>query len=168
MKLNLLLDNPAGILNGYVNVDPFAKGQDERVCAEVTNLDSVVSDGEAEEILAYDILHYFPMIMVDGMIANWLKKLSIKGGKLAISATDLYEVSRQFWIGDINADKANCLLYGMQNKVLDSGGVWDCKKCCINIFQLEQTILSYQNFKILKKTVDPKTFEGLIVCQRKQ
>ena len=88
MRINLLLNNKENIRQGYLNIDPFADEKDDRVKGDCINLDKYVCDGEAEEIVAYNILEYYPSESISQIMPNWLKKLSHKG-IVVIACTDI-------------------------------------------------------------------------------
>lgn len=155
MKINLLLDNKQDILNGFLNIDPFAE-KDDRVKGDVSNLDFICDNGEAEIIIANNILEYFHFDKVDGILNHWLSKLKV-GGTLVITIYDIDELSRLFYLNRINMDEFNNLVFGKQKKG------WDCKKCALNLFNLT-LVLENKGYKILKSSIDG--FEGVVICQR--
>jgi hypothetical protein len=90
LKLNLSIGKPKNIRHGYTNVDPFAKQEDDSYKAELHQLDSVVDDGEAVEMIALDVIEYYPYNDLDILFQHWWKKLK-KGAKLTV---DFYEIRR--------------------------------------------------------------------------
>ncbi len=113
MKLNLLWSGHA--LNGYINVDPFGFGEEGKVVADVKNLDDVVDDAEATEIIAEDIIDFLPLGDVERVIEHWIKKLR-HGGKIIVGGTDMFEVCKAFSNYTIDLAMANYLLHGAQEK----------------------------------------------------
>jgi len=113
MKLNLLWGTAPR--NGYINVDPFGFGDEEKVLGELHNLDDVVDDNEAEEIIAEDVIDYLPRDKVIDTIKHWISKLC-HGGTLIIGGVDVYEVARSFANYEIGLDDVNYLLHGRQEE----------------------------------------------------
>ena len=132
MKLNLLLNNPTGVLHTHFNIDPFANGKDLRVLGNVTDITTedkqeLCSDGEAEEINAHEIIEYFSPGQVDYILNIWCKKLKF-GGILNISTVDFEEVARGIIFGHLsNAQQINELLHGPQKDQ------WDLKKTTFSV-----------------------------------
>lgn len=144
MKLNLLLDNPGDVRSGYVNVDPFAPDNDpQRVKADVSDLSAVVDAGEATEVVALDILDYFPGPAADAILGNWLSRLA-HGGKLTLSVVDLREVCRAVLSGSATPEDANELLLGRQEKP------WQYKKSAYTLAQLVE-VLTNLGYRVLAK-----------------
>lgn len=121
MKINLLIDNPHGILSDAVNVDPFADGKDSRVAHDLTNLDGICFDGEASEIVCNGLLSYFSQNIIPSILDNWLRKLQY-GGRLIIVDFDIEELSQKMLLGDIPLSAFNNMIFGEQKKP------WDFKK----------------------------------------
>lgn len=121
MKINLLIDNPHGILSDAVNVDPLANGTDARICHDLTNLDNVAYDGEASEVICNGLLSYFGQNIIPSILDNWLRKLKY-GGTLVLVDFDVEELSQKMLLGDIPLSEFNDCIYGKQAKP------WDFKK----------------------------------------
>lgn len=156
MKINLLLDNKDGVLNGYLNIDPLSENCPSRIAGDVSNLDFICDNGEVEEILAYNIIEYFHFSLVDGIFNNWLSKLKV-GGKLFVSIIDINELSRIYYLNKINLDKFNNIIFGEQKKN------WDTKKCGLTVYNLTE-VLENKGYKILKSEING--YEGLVACER--
>lgn len=157
MKVNLLLDNPAGVRNGYINIDPFAPDNDrDRVKGDVSTISHSIDDGEASEILAYDILDFFAANMADEILAHWLSKLA-HGGTLTVAVIDLLEVARGVTSHIVSIEQAQDLLHGLQEKK------WDLKKSSYTLQQLVSTISS-RGYKVLSKRVE--NYRAIVTCQR--
>lgn len=105
MKINLVFDLKNS-LSGYNNIDVGISGP---------TLDEVCEDAECTEIVADDVVNYFPAEYVSIILDNWIKKLR-HGGQLIVGGTDLNEVSRQFFNKNINLSETNILLYGEQRE----------------------------------------------------
>lgn len=158
MKLNLLLDNGADLRSGFINVDPIAPENDEqgRLKSDVSNLDDVCCDNEADEIVALDILDYYPGGAADKILSNWLRKLK-HGGKLTFSVVDYREVARAVLANSISPDDVNELLYGKQEKK------WQFKKGAFTLQQLVE-VLSNMDYKVLSKRV--QNYRAVITVER--
>ena len=155
MKINLLR-NSNNVLNGYVNIDPYAKPDSGKVHGEVMNLNDFVDDGEAEEIIADDIIDYADSTILPSVIANWVGKLA-HGGKLVIGGVDLEDVVYGIIQGKLQLDRANALLHG------NSQFAWDTKKTTLTLESLKD-IISRHGLKILKaRTAD---YRMTIVAER--
>lgn len=150
MRVNLLIDNHKGILNGYLNIDPFATGQDERKVGEVVTLDHLIDDGEAEQLIARHILEYFPLSAQRNILHNWLKKVK-KGGEFIYEQTDFESVCIAFYMGKVNATEAQELLYGKQDKS------WNIKKSGLSLLPFVQ-FLEGSGFKIIHKRLAELNF----------
>jgi hypothetical protein len=158
MKLNLLIDNPADVRNGYINVDPYAPVQDEhgRVAADLSDLTHSVDNGEAAEIIAYEILDYYPAKLGDALLDNWLRKLA-HGGTLTISTVDHSEVARAIGHGRLSLAETNELLHGKQERD------WDTRKASYTLDDLV-VVLNNKGYKILTKRV--RSLRAYITAQR--
>ena len=115
MRANLLWDNKDGMIKGYANIDPFCDGNDGRNLGHINNLDASFDASELEELIAKDILCYFPFRERSSIIKNWASKLQV-GGTLVISGTDNEELYRSVLFGKISLDEAHNLLFGTQDK----------------------------------------------------
>lgn len=157
-KVNLLIDNPAGVLSGYDNIDPFTPDDDKfgRIKGDISNLNHEVDDGEVEEILAYGILNYYGGAHVDAILSNWVSKLA-HGGMLTVSCVDLRSVCREYLSGSLPIEDANQILYGTHSEP------WDFRKSVFSIDIVEQ-VLRNKGLKILSKRLH-KTLM-YITCER--
>lgn len=113
-KANLLVNNNT-VLNGYVNIDPYAVEGDGKIQGDVTDLSHCIDDDELDELVADSVLEYFGAAMVPQVLSNWVRKIK-KGGKIVISTPDIYEIARGIVRRDISEDDANILLFGTQDK----------------------------------------------------
>jgi GTPase SAR1 family protein len=117
MKVNILLDNPEGVLNGYTNIDPFVpeKSGDSRINHNILNLDGVLEDAEGVEIRAINILTYLNANDINIAIENWVRKLRHKG-QLVLADVDVNEVAKFIVAQKIDLKLANIMLHGEQQK----------------------------------------------------
>lgn len=144
MKLNLLLNNPAGVRSGYLNLDPFADGKDVRVQCDITDISSQVEENEAVEIIAIDVLNKYPAIQVPGVLEHWLSRLAHKG-KFVLSVPDLIEVGRAIRNDLITIEEANAILYGYQEHQADVNR---------SVFTMKQVVDCVSpGYKILSKRI---------------
>lgn len=161
MKVNLLLNNPAGLRNGYTNIDAFASKDDSRILGNITNFtdevgNEIVCDGEAEEIVANEILEYFSYGEIEYTLNIWIKKLSLEG-ILTISAIDFEEVARAITFGNLhNAVQLNELLHGKPEDKLVKRAI-----LCVSILR---ELLEKRGLHILK--VLNENFRCIIVAQK--
>lgn len=159
MKLNLLLNNPDDVRSGYVNVDPFAPDVEDpagRLKGDVADLSHCCCDGEATEIVAYDILNYYSGESADVLIQNWLSCLA-HGGKLTLSVVDLQEVSRGLLAGTLSLEDANHLLHGEQR------ADWEFRRCSLTMGRVVE-MLENTGYKILHKRVT--NHRAYVTCER--
>lgn len=128
MKVNLLINEKNLAKAGYLNIDPYAKKQDEPLIVEgnPTVLENLVEDGEAEEIIAINIIDYVSHPKVNMILKQFFGKLSHKG-ILRIGFTDILATARRYYIGQIEESKIAEMLYG---KCVDS---WDTKKAALTL-----------------------------------
>lgn len=157
-KVNLLLDNPGDVRNGYLNFDPQTPGQcsDGRIRAAVDDLSHTIDANELEELVAHDILDYFGVSEADRVLDHWLSRLA-HGGTLSLSVVDLREVSRAVLANALDIADVNELLFGQQERA------WQFKKC---VFTLPVLVgmLRKKGYKILlQKCADCR---AVVTCQR--
>lgn len=155
MKVNLLLNAPGDVRSGYANIDPFHEG-DNLVKGDVANLNWLCDDGECEEVVAHDLLDYYPRCGIEEIVTGWAKKLK-RGGKLAISCVDLREVARGLLTGQLTSEQARTLLCGPQRQV------WEFKKCPLT-GQEVRDILKGIGLEVLTERYDGYRF--VLVCGR--
>ncbi len=114
MKLFLTLANNE-VLNSYINVDPIAAQQNpNKVAADPSDLSSLIDNGEAEEILAPDVLDYYILADKIKVLEHWLGKLGHEG-TITIGGLDIHEAGRLMYLRELNVQQTNELLYGVQN-----------------------------------------------------
>ncbi len=143
MKLNLLFDNPAGLRNGYINLDPLG-GDTYR--GDIQNLDSVADDGECNDILAINVLDYFNPEASQRLLQHWTKKLS-HSGTLTIAIVDIYRLAKAVISRNVNLQEANLILHGKQEKG------WQIRRATLSMGHLTDYLHSC-GLKILSKRFD--------------
>jgi hypothetical protein len=155
VKLNLLLDE-AKPLSGYVNVSPLIDGNPEIVKSDVTNLDAVCDDAEADEILiSTEVLPYFPSKDAGNIMQHWCRKLR-RGGTITMYGQDLYLACKAILTRQYSTAEANKILYGGEKG-------WNIKKTAFSILDVEQ-LFSQVEFKIIRKSIHGINFT--ITAQR--
>ncbi|HEX5186263.1 MAG TPA: hypothetical protein VFV86_05175 [Nitrososphaeraceae archaeon] len=150
MRVNLLLDDDRHILSGFLNLDPFATGKDERVVSDINNFDKYVDDAEAEVLIARHILCWFPTNQVAPILHYWFKKIKL-GGVLIIEECDFENIAFHITDGSLGLGDAQKLLWGPQDKQ------WNMKKSGLSVLSLAE-YLENSNFKILKKRNEQYNF----------
>ena len=109
MKVNIICGGHA--LTGYINIDPLAKNEPNKVAADFGNLDSLIHDSEATEILATEVLHYIPFHNLPTVLENWVKKLRING-KISVGGYDVTDACKSYVNKACTLEDLNNLLYG--------------------------------------------------------
>jgi hypothetical protein len=154
MKLNLLLNNTKGVLNSYVNIDPFTPDEPEsgdiRVKGDITPLDWIADNGECEEIISRHTLCYFPVAVVGPTIASWLKKIK-KNGSIIIQEVDASLVAEALVWNKIGFNRARDLWFG------DQYAKWEVKKSALTI-QSVVDFLEGSGFRVMKKRIHNYNF----------
>lgn len=148
VKLNLILD-ANNFLTGYRNVYQFesvVNVSNELVAGDVADLNNIVDDAEADEILAHDVLDYIPSPALETTVANWISKLR-HGGTISVSGVDIILVSKALVQQRITLTDANFLLYGEQNEP------WEYRKATLTMNTIV-SIFQENGLKLLSKTYD--------------
>ena len=109
MKINLILDGHP--ISGYTNIDPYGYNDKNKVAGDIYNLDELVEDSEALEIIAADVLSFVHLSDVPKIINHWCSKLRRKG-KIIISGSDINIISQLCHQQAISLESINQLLYG--------------------------------------------------------
>jgi hypothetical protein len=157
-RLNLLLDNPAGVRPGYLNLDPLAPDDDPagRVKCDPGNLDPVVDAGEAAELVAHDLLDRVPLAQANTLLDHWLSKLA-HGGTITVSCVDLLEVAKSLQNRLITVEEASTLLHGEQGKN------WQFRQANYTLAQIADTLRG-KGLKVQQKRINE--FRAIVVAQR--
>lgn len=95
---------------GYTNIDRF-QCDEHQTAGDVSNLDWVVDNGEATEIIAYDVIDHFFNQYVPGVVEHWISKLA-PNGTLTIVSTDLYQLVNKIYNRQVSLRDANALIFG--------------------------------------------------------
>ena len=110
MKINLL-HGEGQKMAGFQNISSLSVENEEIIWCDVRNLDVVVDDGEAEVLIARNVINYMPQEHLISTLNHWISKLR-RGGRIVVGAIDLYEIARQIHIRDIELSESNTFLYG--------------------------------------------------------
>ena len=109
MKVNIICGGHA--LTGYTNIDPLGENDPNKIATDFGNLDNILHDSEATEILAEDVIKYIPYKNIPGVLHNWIRKLRING-KIIIGGYDIDEIVKSYLNKTCSLDEINTLLYG--------------------------------------------------------
>lgn len=120
------------------------------------NLNDICEDSECVELIADDILGYFPGKQVNSVLHLWIKKIRI-GGHLVITGIDLVEVMRGIQGRSINLTEANILLYGNQETA------YEFRASCLTGLELAKIIKNI-GFKIVKNSIE--NFRYIVKVER--
>jgi len=158
MKINMSFNNRV-LLEGYENIDPFALPNDKfgRINCHPDNLNLVVNDGQADEIIANLVLNYISHTKLYSTLKMWSNKLA-HNGTLEIFYIDLIEVSRLVTTGQITENNAIELIYGSQKEE------WDFFKSSISIYELK---MFFENAGLVVEHVGKKEHLSKIKVRRK-
>jgi len=159
MKINMCFDNKNLILQDYKNIDPFALPNDKfgRISCHPDNLNLIVNDGQAEEIIANMVLNYISHKKLYSVLKTWSNKLS-HNGTLEIFYIDLIEVARLITTGQIEENDAIKLIYGSQKEE------WDFFKSSISIYELK---MFFENEGLVIESLGKKEHLSKIKVRRK-
>lgn len=158
MRLNLLMDNPGDIRQGYLNVDLLAPDSDPagRVQCDPSNLAPLVDAGEVTELVAHGILDLIPMHQANALLDHWLSRLA-HGGTIVLSCVDILEVTKSLQNRLITIEQANVFLHGEQDKP------WRFRQANYTLAQLAD-ILHDKGLRVQQKRIND--FRAIVVAQR--
>jgi hypothetical protein len=143
MKLNLLYGH-GDHLQEYININPFALEEtDNTRIADVKQLDSIVEDAEATEIIAADVVDYLSMEEINKALDHWISKMR-HGARLVIGGCDSYDAAKALVQFEIDLETFNLLVHGTQ----DQPHLF--KKMCLTLSGLCD-YLEEKGLKIIKK-----------------
>ena len=114
MKLNIIRAGGQKI-SGFRNISSDCA---EEAC-DLKDLNSIVDDAEAQYILARDIINYISQEELFSTISHWISKLS-HGGVICIGASDIKEVCRMIYTGEIPDSDIGSILYGEEGEIKKS------------------------------------------------
>ena len=143
MKINLLYGH-GDLLQSHINIHPFALEETDNLkIGDIRNLDRVVADAEATEIIAADVIDYLGLDDINPTIDHWIKKLRHQG-TLIIGGCDSYDAAKALVQYEIDLETFNMLIHGTQ----DAPHLF--KKTCLTLPGLVD-YLEQHGLKIIKK-----------------
>ena len=110
MKLNIMGENGQKI-SGFRNISSYHTEDASIEVCSLKDLNPIVDDAEAQYILARDIINYINQEELFATISHWISKLS-HGGVICIGASDIKEVCRMIYTGEISDPDIGSVLYG--------------------------------------------------------
>jgi hypothetical protein len=115
-----------------MNLDPLCQpGDTSKIQVDLTKLDNIVDHNEAEEVLAIDVLDFFPLQVRMQVLNDWKAKVA-HGGTITLSCMDVNEVSRLINLGELdNIQTINSLIFG------DCRSMWAMRK---SVVPLDDTV----------------------------
>jgi hypothetical protein len=112
VKINLIWSNTDLYGEDFINIGAFVDEESANIRrGDVKNLDKFLDNGEAETIVAADIIDYLDSNKVGAVIQHWVSKLA-HGGTITIGGVDLLEVSRAIFHAKLSITQANELIHG--------------------------------------------------------
>lgn len=142
MKLHLSINSTP--INGYTNVSPT--GGENTVLSRIDNLEGIVDEAECTEILAEDVMDFFPASRILDILKYYTSKLR-HGGKIIIGGSDFQSVCKCIITKRLDAVEANKILYGTQNST------WEFKSGMISLDDLTD-LLRGLGLKIIHKRLN--------------
>lgn len=126
-------------------------GYEDIICS-YHNLDSLIEDGELEELRAIEILPLFSAKDFKKIIAHWTKKIAHKG-KIIIGILDVMEIAKGIMKYDLTVEQARLYLYGHDNEKL-------------SVFSIREISNELENLglKIMRKRVED--YKAIVEAQR--
>ena len=158
-KLNLLYGG-GDHMSGYLNIDPLADPENDKIIvADWKNLDELVDDAEATEILALNsLIEFVPRPEINNVVDHWISKLR-HGGKLVCAFIDTYEVCREFVNFNIGMGEVNEVFHGSQDrKEL-------VKHCSFTTHGFAEYLSVKHDMKIIKRRLNG--FDAIVEAERK-
>jgi hypothetical protein len=159
MKLNLGCGDDIR-LQDTMNIDilpnPNAPPQLYRQ-GDVTSLDWICAPGQADEIMANNVLPCLSYEIIDSVLEHWVSRLK-KGGILKIAVPDLRWIARSLVEDTIDLPRAMTLLYGPQNHEYSgfrSG--YDLKVLCDRLISMGMKITIQRQMSFLAYIEAEKT-----------
>ncbi len=147
MKINIILSNAGeAYRQGYENINLLTQ----------QDLSCIADNGEAEEVLALNVLDYLPYPNIANIVSHFVSKLAHKG-KLIIQVVDTLEVCKALANRSITMGEAATLLYGEQSEP------WNFRKAPFTIVDLVALFQS-KGLRILRKHTE--AFQSLIIGER--
>lgn len=115
MKLNLLYGH-GDHLQEYININPFALEETDNIrISDVKNLDKIVENAEATEIIASDVIDYLALNEINPTLDHWISKMR-HGARLVIGGCDSYDAAKALVQFEIDLETFNMLVHGTQDQ----------------------------------------------------
>lgn len=109
VKIRLSVNEPAMRLPGYVEIDPA-----NQPGVNPADLSSFAEEGEAQEILASDMLDFYPQEHRFALVSHWASRLG-RGGILSIGTIEAVEACRNF-VESNDIQNFRSILFGPGNR----------------------------------------------------
>ena len=137
--------NHEDVLSGYNNI---CLGETDDRCAEI---DVVIDDAEAIEIIANNVLEYVPQSEVIEFLTKIVNKLQ-HGGTLIITGVDAYTAAKDFVSYKISIEYFNALLHGGQE------GGEKTKHTTLTLHGMVNFLQTRFGLKIISKVLEEHNF----------
>lgn len=157
VKVNLIYGDEGYPLDNYLNINPFGTTSETIRVGGVQNLDEFVDNGEADEIIAENVVEYIPSPNLAATLSNWVSKLRV-GGKLILTFTDAKLVSKEFSNYRTTLEEFNSSIHGSQEKP------YLIKRCSVTTLDLCKHLTENHNVKVVKRRINNS--KGSIVVER--
>tara|TARA_R110000751_G_scaffold43077_3_gene99638 strand:+ start:479 stop:940 length:462 start_codon:yes stop_codon:yes gene_type:complete len=118
MKLNIIRENGQKV-SGFRNIASHHTEDSTIDVCDFKNLNPIVDDAEAQYILARDIINYINHEELFSTISHWISKLS-HGGVICIGSSDIKEICRMIYTGEIPDSDIGSILYGVEGETKKS------------------------------------------------
>lgn len=161
MKVNLTIGGQS--INGFMNLDQVAQpNQSDRQLADLAKLDDIIDHNEVdEELLALDVINFFPLQMVPQVVNHWCCKIA-HGGLITISSLDLQEAARTISLGTISDTlQINRLLYG------NVTNTWTIRKSFVGLQDVITIVTQTGQFDVGQIKFSPDGLFFVVTFRRK-
>tara|TARA_Y100001938_G_scaffold147611_2_gene229209 strand:- start:2397 stop:2879 length:483 start_codon:yes stop_codon:yes gene_type:complete len=158
-KINLIY-GVGDVLHTHTNINPFDNNADGKMIIRdsVTNIDKYADNAELLELIATDVIDYFPAQETEKIISGWISKIRL-GGKIVVGGIDLMEVCKAFSSYSIDNNFANVLLHGQQNPQ------YMIKKST-SMALIVASFLQSNGFKVIKKRIE--NYQMIVEAKRER
>jgi hypothetical protein len=95
VRLRLSVGDSTVSLPGFVQIDPLNQNRP----GNPADLTKYAEEGEAVEIVAADVLDYYPCEFRSKLLGHWVSRLS-RGGMIIIGTREIVEVCRYVMLGE--------------------------------------------------------------------
>jgi len=115
VKLRLSVRDSKMSLPGFVHIDPFSQENP----GNPADLSRHAEEGEALEIVAADVLDFYPGEFRHRLLGHWVSRLS-RGGVILVGTREIVEVCRHVMLGE--TDSFSQLVFGSSGQRRQSAG----------------------------------------------